>query len=243
MTKIIKLSVVAAAISVLTACGNGADSTKPVALETETDKQSYALGASMGRYLSDNLEKNAEIGVQLDQAKLLAGIKDALAKKTQMTDEELQTVMQEFDTKTRKLQAEKQKELAVAELAKGKKFLAENAKNEGVVTTDSGLQYQVITAGEGEKPAAEDTVKVHYKGTLLDGTEFDSSFKRGEPASFPLNRVIKGWTEGVQHMSKGAKFKFFIPSELAYGERSSGKIPANSTLIFEVELLEITKAG
>jgi FKBP-type peptidyl-prolyl cis-trans isomerase FkpA len=120
-------------------------------------------------------------------------------------------------------------------------FLAENVKKEGVVATTSGLQYQVITEGEGKKPLATDTVEVHYKGTLIDGTEFDSSYARGESVSFPLNRVITGWTEGVQLMAEGSKFKFYIPSELAYGERSTGEIPANSTLIFEVELIKVVQ--
>jgi len=121
----------------------------------------------------------------------------------------------------------------------GKAFLAENAAKEGVTVTESGLQYEVLVEGTGVKPLATDTVKVHYKGTLIDGTEFDSSYSRGEPAEFPLNRVISGWTEGVQLMSEGSKFKFVIPSELAYGERATGSITPNSTLVFEVELLDV----
>lgn len=124
--------------------------------------------------------------------------------------------------------------------AKGTAFLAENGKKAGVTTTASGLQYRVITQGTGAKPLATDKVKVHYKGTLIDGSEFDSSYKRGEPIEFPLNGVIKGWTEGVQLMNVGSKFEFFIPSDLAYGDREvGGVIPAGSTLIFEVELLGI----
>ncbi len=125
-------------------------------------------------------------------------------------------------------------------LAKGEKFLEENAKKEGVVTTASGLQYKIITEGTGKSPKATDTVLVHYAGTLLSGTEFDSSYKRKEPIEFPLNRVIAGWTEGVQLMKEGAKFKFFIPSKLAYGPRGAGRdIGPNETLIFDVELLKV----
>ena len=125
-------------------------------------------------------------------------------------------------------------------LAKGEKFLEDNGKKEGVVTTASGLQYMVLTPGTGKSPKATDTVRVHYSGTLLSGTEFDSSYKRKEPIDFPLNRVIPGWTEGVQLMSEGAKFRFFIPSRLAYGPRGAGRdIGPNETLIFEVELLKV----
>jgi FKBP-type peptidyl-prolyl cis-trans isomerase FkpA len=125
-------------------------------------------------------------------------------------------------------------------LARGEKFLQENAAKEGVVTTPSGLQYKIVREGEGRRPSASDTVVVHYRGTLIDGTEFDSSYKRGEPIEFPLNRVIAGWTEGVQLMQEGAEFRFFIPSKLAYGSRGAGRvIGPNEALIFDVELLEV----
>ena len=157
--------------------------------------------------------------------------------------------MKEIQTLTLAMEAasrEKQKAISEAKaetnIAEGEKFLAENAEREGVTVTDSGLQYEVMSEGDGASPTAEDTVTVHYKGTLLDGTEFDSSYSRGEPATFPLSRVIPGWTEGVQLMKVGSKFKFFIPSELAYGERSTGKITPNSTLVFEVELLDVASA-
>lgn len=240
MIKAVKLSAIAAAISLISACGNAEQ--KPVELKTDADKQSYALGASMGRYLNDNLKKNAEIGIKLDQKMIIGGIQDALANKGQLTEEEIRTVMMALETETRKLREAHQKKASSEAIAVGQSFLAENAKKEGVIVTESGLQYEVITAAEGDKPLAADTVTVNYRGTLINGTEFDSSYSRGKPATFALNRVIKGWTEGLQYMSVGSKFKFYIPSNLAYGERTAGDIPANSTLIFDVELLDVKKA-
>lgn len=236
MKKALKLSIIAASIGLMSACGNAEQSNKPVTLESDTEKQSYALGSSMGSYLKKNLDSNADIGISLKQELIIAGIKDALVEKSQMTDEEIQTVMQALQQQVTELRTTQAQ-------SAGKEFLAENAKREGVVVTDSGLQYEVLVAAEGEKPAATDTVEVHYHGTLLDGTVFDSSVERGEKISFPLNRVIPGWTEGLQHMAVGSKYKFYIPSELAYGARNAGKIPPHSTLIFEVELFDIKKEG
>ena len=147
-----------------------------------------------------------------------------------------------LDQETKVKQQEMAEKAAQDSLAEGQKFLEENAKKEGVMVTDSGIQYQILTPAEGEKPAATDTVKVHYKGTFLNGETFDSSYDRGQPAVFPLNRVIRGWTEGVQLMSVGAKYKFTIPSDLAYGPVGNPpRIPGNSVLEFEIELLEIQK--
>jgi len=151
-------------------------------------------------------------------------------------------VKQAFFQKRAAKQAEERQAKGAANEAAGKAFLAENGKKDGVITTASGLQYEVLKMGDGAKPKATDKVKVHYRGTLLDGTEFDSSYKRGQPISFPLNGVIKGWTEGVQLMPVGSKFKFYVPSDLAYGANGAGAtIAPNSTLIFEVELLAIEK--
>ena len=158
-----------------------------------------------------------------------------------MTAEEAAAIRQEY---VQKMQAAQQAESTAAgasNLAEGQKFLADNKGKEGVQTTASGLQYKVLTMGDGAKPAATDTVKVHYSGKLLDGTEFDSSYARNEPISFALNRVIPGWTEGVQLMPIGSKFVFYIAPELGYGEGGGGPIPPNSTLVFEVELLDIEK--
>ncbi len=224
------------------ACGNCANSSSnDVTREKiDSDKQvkfGYALGSDVGR----NFKKQ---GFDCDTDAFLAGFKAAFTgTESKMTEEEIGTALQEFQTEMITKMMEERTKKAAENKEAGEKFLAENKTKEGVKTTESGLQYIVEKEGEGESPAAEDTVEVHYRGTLLDGTEFDSSYKRNEPAKFPLNRVIKGWTEGVQLMKKGAKYKFFIPSELAYGEGGAGEqIGPNSTLIFEVELISFEKA-
>lgn len=236
MNKAVKLTAIAAAIAVVSACG--ADKKETATPETEVQKQSYAIGAQMGSYLKNNLEKNNEIGVNLEQDMIVSGIQDALSDTVKLSDEEIETAMTSLESTVRKLQAEKQEKLASEAKEAGVKFLEENAKRSEVTVTESGLQYEVLQEGEGEKPTADSTVTVHYHGTLIDGTVFDSSVERGETISFGLNRVIPGWTEGLQYMSKGAKYKFYIPSELAYGSRNAGSIPPHSTLIFEVELFD-----
>ncbi len=192
------------------------------------DKISYALGLSLGQNLMGS-------GVTtLTYQDLAQGIKDVLEhQKPQITYQEAQQVLNHFFTELEQKTAGKAKE-------DGEKFLAENAKREGVKTTHSGLQYEVIEATIGQKPTATDKVKVHYEGTLVDGTVFDSSYKRGEPISFGLDQVIKGWTEGLQLMSIGSKYKLYIPYQLGYGAQGAGgNIPPYSALIFTVELLGI----
>jgi FKBP-type peptidyl-prolyl cis-trans isomerase FkpA len=162
--------------------------------------------------------------------------------KSQIEQEDIQALLMNLDQAMKAKQKEQASLSSEANLVEGQAFLAENAKVEGVQVTESGIQYQVLTAADGEKPVATDTVKVHYKGTFLNGDTFDSSYERDEPAVFPLNRVISGWTEGVQLMSVGSKFKFTIPSDLAYGPVGSPpRIPGNSVIQFEIELLEIQK--
>lgn len=238
-----KLKMTALALStalVLSACNQDAQqNAEAMQLNTEEQKQAYALGASMARFAQARAEQMAEIGMPFDKAAMVAGFNEALDGKVQFTDEELQTLVQAADQAVREQQNKLASQAAVDNQLAGQTFLAENGSREGVVTTESGLQYEVITAGTGPQPAATDTVEVHYRGTLIDGTEFDSSYARGETATFPLNQVIKGWTEGVQLMNVGSKYKFFIPSELAYGDRAAGQITPNSTLIFDVELISI----
>lgn len=196
------------------------------------DKVSYFIGRNFGEQFRGQ-------GIAIDTAALLEGIKSGMAgEKGKYTQEELMAAMQAFETSMR------EKEMAKGNEAKekGEKFLADNAKKKGVTTTKSGLQYEVIKQGDGPKPAATDTVNVHYHGTLIDGKVFDSSVERGEPVTFPLQQVIKGWTEGLQLMPVGSKWRFYIPSNLAYGEQSpSADIGPNETLIFDVELLGIVK--
>lgn len=217
---------------------------EPQVLETEEQKQAYAFGANMGRFVYDFPGNQEGVDLSLDKTLILNGFIAGMQGQSQLDAEETQAILQNLQKKVQEIAQQKEAQESEANIEKGKAYLAENAKREGVTVTESGLQYEVLAQGEGEKPGAQDTVKVHYKGTLLDGTEFDSSYSRGEPATFPLHRVISGWTEGVQLMSVGSKYKFHIPPELAYGPRATGKITANSTLVFEVELLEIvSKAG
>jgi FKBP-type peptidyl-prolyl cis-trans isomerase FkpA len=213
-------------------------------LETEIQKQAYGLGASIGMYMQKNLEQHEKLGLPLEQALITRGFIDSLAGKSLIEKEEIQALLMNLDQTMKAKQKEVATVDSAAAIAEGETFLVENAKKDGVQITESGLQYVVVTAGEGEKPSAADTVTVHYTGTFLNGEKFDSSYDTDKPAVFPLNRVISGWTEGVQLMSVGGKYTFTIPSDLAYGPNGSpGRIPGNSVLQFEIELLAIKKAA
>lgn len=204
------------------------------ALTTDKEKASYALGMNIGRGLSKQ-------PVDVDAAAVARGLKDAMSGgKTLLTDEEAAAALATLQDQVKKATEAKMEELAAENKKAGDAFLAENKTKEGVVSLPSGLQYKILTAGTGPKPAATDTVVCQYKGTLLDGTEFDSSYKRGQPATFAVGRIIKGWTEALELMPVGSKWQLFIPADLAYGERGAGGvIPPNATLIFEVELVSI----
>lgn len=203
-------------------------------LETTIEKASYLIGRNIGETI-----KGDDLGLDIDI--LSAGLREALAgKESRISEEDSEQVMVAFqkimeDKMTAKAAEDTKRNQEAAD-----KFLAENAKREGVKVTESGLQYEILKEGTGAKPAADDTVSVHYHGTLLDGTVFDSSVERNQPAQFPVNGVIKGWTEALQLMPAGSKWKLFIPADLAYGDRGAGRdIGPGATLVFEVELLEI----
>jgi FKBP-type peptidyl-prolyl cis-trans isomerase FklB len=206
---------------------------KPAQLKDQKEKFSYAVGLNIGmNFKRQNVEVNPDL--------VLSGIKDGVFGKPQMTMDQIRETMVAFE----KDMQQKQTEAGKKNQADAEKFLAENKNKEGVKTTASGLQYKVLKEGNGAQPKSSDTVTVNYRGTLMDGTEFDSSYQRGQPASFPVGAVIKGWTEALQLMKVGSKYQLFIPPNLAYGEHApSPQIPANALLIFEVELMDAKSPG
>ena len=200
------------------------------------DKLSYALGHNIGHQL---LDMGLEATLNVDD--FASAIRDLFTgKESQLTPAEANAILERFFTEMEQLQQEKASEMGKAAKAEGEAFLAENAKRDGVFSTRTGLQYEILTEGNGPRPTADDTVRCHYEGTLIDGTVFDSSYRRNQPAEFGLRQVIAGWTEGVQMMKVGSKYKFYIPYQLGYGERGAGNsIPPYAALIFTVELLAI----
>lgn len=235
------IAMVVASVFALGACQKQSDpmQVEELKLETEQQQQSYALGASVGGFVEKKLAAQEEVGINLDKELVVKGFIASLNQQSQLDMTELQVLNNAVDKAFNEARQKMSDEASQKNITEGQAFLEKNKAREEVMETESGLQYEVLTEAEGDKPVATDTVKVHYRGTLLNGEEFDSSYSRNQPAVFPLNRVIPGWTEGVQLMSVGSKYKFYIPSELAYGPRATGKITPNSTLIFEVELLEI----
>lgn len=202
-------------------------------LPTPKEKTSYAVGMNIGNELKSQ-------PIELDTAALLRGIQDTLGGKPLLTDDQAAALLTELGKQVHAKQDELNKKQGEANMKEGADFLAANKTKDGVVVLPSGLQYKIVTGGTGAKPGPTDTVVCNYRGTMIDGSEFDSSYKRGQPASFPVNGVIKGWTEALQLMPVGSKWQLFIPPDLAYGERGAGGvIGPNSTLVFEVELLSI----
>ena len=234
MKRISIILAAAVASMAMVSCNN--ESAK-VELKTTEDSLSYAFGMRLyDMYVGDKLN------METDSSIVLKGFADKINGQEVMTAEQEEAAIMAFLTRKQEEQQKEQAKQYESIKAEGENFLAENAKRPEVKTTESGLQYEVITEGKGEKPTETSVVKVHYKGTLIDGTVFDSSYDRGEPAEFPLNGVIRGWTEGLQLMSVGSKYKLYIPYQLAYGERGAGgTIKPYSTLVFDVELLEIKK--
>ncbi len=204
--------------------------------KTEQEKLGYAIGMNIGLNM-----KNQKVGA--DAGQIAAGLKAAFqGEETLLSEEEMGQILTAYQQEMQMKQLAEMAAEAAVNAEKAEAFLAENAKQEGVVTLESGLQYKVLGSGEGKAPGAESKVEVHYRGTLIDGTEFDSSYKRGEPASFPVNGVIPGWTEALKLMKEGDKWQLAIPPKLAYGERGAPPvIPGNSALVFEVELLKIVE--
>ena len=240
MKQLMKPLAISAIALALTACSQEKFPANETELATEKDKQAYALGSSVGGFIARNLERQEEADYMLERDVVIAGFVDAIKGDPQLSDEEAEEIL---NTMRQEVMEQRQNVLGKKSKEEGKAYLAENAKKEGVQTTDSGLQYEVLEEGDGISPSETDMVAVHYEGTLINGEVFDSSYERDEPTSFPLNRVIPGWTEGLQLMKEGAKYRFVIPAELAYGEREvgGGQIPPNSTLIFTVELLNVQK--
>jgi len=229
--KIKGLVILAVTAAVIASSCNTRSSVTGTKVKSPEDSLAYALGiANYFYYMTDSID--------IDPVLLAKGMLDAKDGKNSLDEQGAQGYVMTY---MQKRQAEQMKKMYGKNIDDGEKFLAENKKREGVQETSSGLQYEVITMGTGEKPGPQDLVSVHYTGMLLDSTKFDSSVDRGEPAQFTVNQVIQGWQEGIQLMPKGSKFKFYIPYELGYGESGTGPIPPYSTLIFEVELLDIVK--
>ncbi len=211
--------------------------TEGTQLKDQRDKASYSIGLQIGEgFKRQHLDVDSDI--------MAAGVRDALSGKPILSQDEVKLTMETFSKEMMEKQSTLMREASAKNLAEGQKFLEEHKKEQGVQTTASGLQYKVLKEGEGEPPKLSDTVTTHYRGTLIDGTEFDSSYKRGEPATFPVSGVIKGWTEALQLMKPGAKLQLAIPPNLAYGERGAGQeIGPNSTLLFDVELLKVNPSA
>jgi len=226
-----------AAVALVGLIGCSPAGEKNVKLETPNDKISYAIGLSVGK----NLTRDS---ITISPDAFLRGVMDAGADSAArlMTDEQVQSTMMAFQDSMRRKQEAQARVAGEEQMTKGAAFLAENGKKPGVVTLPSGLQYKVITEGKGKTPTASSTVTTHYRGRLIDGKEFDSSYKRGQPAQFPCNGVIRGWTEALLLMKEGSKWELYVPPDLAYGASGAGGvIPPNATLIFEVELISIDK--
>ena len=229
----------------LTGCAEPAETEATVAkganLDDPDQKVAYAIGASTGKAIKMSLETLEDTDITIDTETLITGFVDGLKDTSQLEEDAISTVMSDLRTRMTVAQEEKNKAEMDAQSKAGADYLAQNTIKADVTTLESGLQYQVLTAGSGKSPSANDRVTVHYSGTLIDGTQFDSSYERGEPATFAVTGVIRGWTEALQLMKEGAKWQLTIPAELAYGQTGRPSIPGNAVLLFDVELLEIVE--
>lgn len=245
-----KLSALASVALLLSACNETTQTADVVTAKIDFDnakkQESYAVGINAGKSMKTNIESLNGTNVELDLNVLTQAFADGLNGEAQLDDKTIAEAMKNFRARVnealqvkRTAEAEAQKLLAANNKSKGAEFLAANSVKEGVVSTASGLQYKVLKPGSGKSPAATDRVMVHYTGTLTDGAKFDSSRDRGQPSTFGVNQVIKGWTEALQLMQEGAQWELYIPAELAYGATSRPKIPGNSVLVFDVELIEV----
>ncbi|MEA1063140.1 FKBP-type peptidyl-prolyl cis-trans isomerase [Erwinia sp. HR93] len=228
---------------------SAAEAAKPATTEAsassfknDDQKAAYALGASLGRYMDNSLKEQEKLGIKLDKSHLIAGVQDAFADKSKLSDTEIEQTLQGFEARVKQAAQAQMEKDAKENAEAGQKYRDAFAKEQDVKKTSTGLLYKVEKEGTGAVPQDSDTVVVNYKGTLTDGKEFDNSYSRGEPLSFRLDGVIPGWTEGLKHVKKGGKIKLVIPPELAYGKTGVPGIPANSTLVFDVELLDIKSA-
>ncbi|QGU17080.1 FKBP-type peptidyl-prolyl cis-trans isomerase [Leclercia sp. 119287] len=225
-----------------TAAKPAAAADSSAAFKNDDQKSAYALGASLGRYMENSLKEQEKLGIKLDQTQLIAGVQDAFVDKSKLSDQEIEQTLQAFEARVKGAAQEKMEKDAAENETKGKTYREAFAKEKGAKTSSTGLVYKVEKEGTGDAPKDSDTVVVNYKGTLTDGKEFDNSYTRGEPLSFRLDGVIPGWTEGLKNIKKGGKIKLVIPPDLAYGKTGVPGIPANSTLVFDVELLDIKPA-
>lgn len=211
--------------------------------KNDDQQAAYALGASLGRYMDNSLKEQEKLGIKLDKDQLIAGVQDAFSDKSKLSDQQIEQTLQSLEGRVKSAAQAKMVQEAKENAEAGQKFRDAFAKEKGVKTTASGLMYLVEKEGTGPAPTDSDTVVVNYKGTLTNGSEFDNSYSRGEPLSFRLDGVIPGWTEGLKLVKKGGKIKLVIPADLAYGKTGVPGIPANSTLVFDVELLDVKPAA
>ncbi|WP_127959876.1 FKBP-type peptidyl-prolyl cis-trans isomerase [Serratia microhaemolytica] len=224
---------------------DAAKPSKPAAaskFKSEDEQAAYALGASLGLYMENSLKEQEKLGIKLSKNQLLAGVQDVFGGKNKLTNEEIESALQSFETRVRTAAQAKMDLEAKENETKGAKYAENFAKEKGVKKTESGLLYKVEKEGSGVAPQEADTITVNYKGSLIDGTVFDSSYERGEPLRFRMDSVIPGWTEGLKYIKKGGKIQLVIPPELAYGKANVPGIPVNSTLVFDIELIEVEPA-